>query len=66
MTTLHDFGGVLGWPLDTFLLGSNNVMVTALWLVCEVALICLPIQAYHLFDEQALFAENWVGKRICA
>ena len=18
MTTLHDFGGVLGWPLDTF------------------------------------------------
>jgi hypothetical protein len=30
MTTLHDFGGVLGWPLDTFLLGSHNFMVMAL------------------------------------
>ena len=42
MTTLHDFGGVLGRPLDTFLLGSHNFMVTALgsrvkWplLLCE-------------------------------
>ena len=35
MTTLHDFGGVLEKPSDT-LLGSHNVMVTALWLVCEV------------------------------
>ena len=39
VTTLHDFGGVLRWPLDTFLLGSHNFMVTALgscvkwWLV---------------------------------
>ena len=39
--TLHDFGGVLGWPLDThFLLGSHNFMVTALsscvkWLLCK-------------------------------
>ena len=30
MTTLHDFGGVLGRPLDTSLLGSHNSMVTAL------------------------------------
>ena len=30
MTTIHDFGGVLGRPLDTFFLGSHNFMVTAL------------------------------------
>jgi hypothetical protein len=30
VTTLHDFGGVLGRPLDTFLLSSHNLMVTAL------------------------------------
>ena len=30
MTTLHDFGGVLGRPLDTFLSGSHNFVVTAL------------------------------------
>ena len=30
VTTLHDCGGVLGRPLDTFLLGSHNLMVTAL------------------------------------
>jgi hypothetical protein len=30
VTTLHDLGGVLGRPLDTFLLGSHNFMVTAL------------------------------------
>jgi hypothetical protein len=31
VTTLHDdVGGVLGWALDTFLLGSHNFMVTAL------------------------------------
>ena len=30
VTTLHDFGGVLGWPLITFLLGSHNFVVTAL------------------------------------
>jgi hypothetical protein len=28
--TLHDVGGVLGRPLDTFLLGSHNFMVMAL------------------------------------
>ena len=30
VTTLHGFGGALGWPWDTFLLGSHNFMVTAL------------------------------------
>ena len=30
VTTRHDFGGVLGRPLDAFLLGSHNFMVTAL------------------------------------
>ena len=29
-TILHDFGGVLGRPLDTFFLGSHNFMVMAL------------------------------------
>jgi hypothetical protein len=39
MTTLHDFGGVLGLPFGHFLLSSHNFMVTASsWLVCEVAL----------------------------
>jgi hypothetical protein len=42
VTTVHDVGGVLGRASDTFLLGSHNVMVTALgsrvkWplLLCE-------------------------------
>ena len=30
VTTLHDFGGVLGRPLDTYFLGSHNFMVTPL------------------------------------
>ena len=30
VTTGHDFRGVFGQPLDTFLLGSHNSMVTAL------------------------------------
>ena len=32
VTTLHDVGGELGWPLDTFLLGSQILTVTALGL----------------------------------
>ena len=39
MTTLHDFGGVLGWPLETFLLGSHNFMVTALGLKKPLSII---------------------------
>ena len=38
MTTLHDLGGVLGRPWDTFLLGSHSFMVTAHGPMCEVAL----------------------------
>jgi hypothetical protein len=30
VTTLHDFGGELGQPLDTFLLSSHNFIFTAL------------------------------------
>ena len=37
MTTLHDFGHVLGWPLDTSFQLSHS-MVTTLAFVCEVAL----------------------------
>jgi hypothetical protein len=38
VSTLHDFGGVLGQPLDTFFVGSHNFMVTALGL-CEATLL---------------------------
>jgi hypothetical protein len=34
VTTLNDFGGVLGRHLDTFLSGSHNLMVTALGSLC--------------------------------
>ena len=37
MTTLHDCGGVLGWPLDTFF-GLSQFHGHGSWLVCEVAL----------------------------
>ena len=48
-STLRDGGGVLGRPLDTFLLGSHNLMVTALgsscvkWPLCkwEVLAVCV-------------------------
>ena len=54
MTALHDFGGVLGRPLDTFLLGSYNFMVMALGFVCEVALKVIGAMAPRIpavFDE---------------
>ena len=37
MVTLHDFGGVLGRPLDTFF-GLSQFHGHGSWLVCEVAL----------------------------
>jgi len=37
MTTLHDVGGVLGCPLDTF--GLSHSYGHGSWLVCEVTLI---------------------------
>ena len=37
MTTLHDFGGVVGQPLDTFF-GLSQFHGHNSWLVCEVIL----------------------------
>ena len=39
MVTLHDFGGVLGRALDTFLWGHSQFHGHGSWLVCELALI---------------------------
>ena len=39
MTTLHDFGGLLRGPLDTFF-----------WLVCEVPLNSFTLQLHYLLD----------------
>jgi hypothetical protein len=33
VTTLHDFGGVLGWPLDTFF-GLSQFHGHGSWVVC--------------------------------
>ena len=39
VTTLHDFGGVLGCPLDTlFWEGLSQFRGHSSWLMCEVAL----------------------------
>ena len=38
MTTLHDFGGEIGTTFGHFLLGSHDLMVTALGSCVEVAL----------------------------
>ena len=37
VTTRHDVGGVLGWPLDTFF-WALTISWSRPWLVCEVAL----------------------------
>ena len=44
MTTLHEFGGVIGRrPLNTFVLGSHNFMVTALGSCVKwPLLVCTP------------------------
>ena len=48
MTTLRDFGGVLGWPLDTFF-GLSQFHGLGSWLVCEVALNTLtPLESLSL------------------
>ena len=39
VTTLNDFGGVLGHPVDTFFWGSHNFMVTALGFCVEWPLV---------------------------
>ena len=38
MTTLHDFGGVLGRPLDTFF-WALTISCHGFWVICEVALM---------------------------
>ena len=38
VTTLHDFGGALGRPLDTFFWALTNLHGHGSWLVCELAL----------------------------
>ena len=48
MTTLHDFGGVLGQPLDTFFWALNNFMITALGLCVKVALN-IVFSVYDIF-----------------
>ena len=41
MTTLHDFGGALGQPLDVFF-GLSQFHGQGSWLMCEVVLNCIP------------------------
>ena len=43
VTIPHDFGGVMGRPLDTFFLGLSQLHGHSSWLVCEVALIHFKI-----------------------
>ena len=40
VTTLHDFGGVLGWTLDTFFFSSHNFIVMALGSCVKWPLFC--------------------------
>jgi hypothetical protein len=35
VTTRHDLGGVLGWPLDTLDIGLSQFHGHNSWLVCE-------------------------------
>ena len=46
MTTLHDFGGVSGRPLDTFF-GLSQLHGHGSWLVCEVTLSNLQIKLIY-------------------
>ena len=58
MTTLHDFGGALGWPLDTFLLGSHNFMVTALGLKVALSVIIIQKKECHGWRKGARFEQE--------
>jgi hypothetical protein len=42
MTKLHEFGFVLGWPLDTFI-WALTISRHGSWLVCEVAFFSLSL-----------------------
>ena len=55
MTTPHDFGGVLGRPLDT-LVGSHNFMVTALG-----SCVKWPLRVGDLLATSAARAETKYG-----
>jgi hypothetical protein len=46
MITLHDFGGVLGQPLDTFF-GLSQFHGHGFWLVCQVALSLWDLTQSH-------------------
>ena len=64
VTTLHEFGGVLGRPLDTF--GLSQFHGHGSWLVCEVALVnvtlTISIRATsHMSQEPWL----WEPQRKC-
>jgi hypothetical protein len=49
VTTLHDFGGVLGRPLDTFFnFKLSQCHGHGSWLVCEVALNLTKFPKDHL------------------
>ena len=51
MTTLHDFGSVLGQPLDIFS-GLSQFHGHCFWLMCEVALSLLKLIASRLAYDQ--------------
>ena len=61
VTILHEFGGVLGRPLDTFLLGSHNFMVTALGSCVRWPWSLLEVQfgIWHLWA--GAFIPTWHG-----
>ena len=58
MTTLQDFGGVLGWPLDTFLLGSHNFMVTTLGLKKPLSIIIIQKKGMPWMEERGEVVES--------
>jgi hypothetical protein len=54
MTTLHDGGGLLGRPLDSFLLGSHNSMVTAL-----SSCVKWPLHVVGLLSGEPTWVVTW-------
>ena len=53
---MHDFGGILGRPLDTFSFGLSQFHGRGSWLVCEVALIPTQQLFRHLY-----LTDMWLG-----